>query len=313
MASIVCISGLATEFTKVKDNLNERDLRERQNLKKANRTLTSSKYKVPRPDLSRLGTSEIAGGYFASYAMSKHLAFVYVYYASRGPTTCSGSVLTSSLILCAAHCFDGDNGRFDVTGVYVRVGQYNNRGKWHKAYYVDVHNSYDYRTFQNDVAIIWIEKIRSPFSAVYIPRPFYRLKTRSILYAAGFGRTSENGPSSNRVRETKLRYQNYYACRRGTSYSVYRYWSISRILCATDPRFPSAGGADTCRGDSGGPLYLKSSSTRMFQQGITSFGTKCGIKGSIGWYTNLKTYTPMIIAYSKKIYKNWYEVYDYED
>lgn len=83
------------------------------------------------------------------------------------------------------------------------------------------------------------------------------------------------------------------------------------MMCAIDPRFPESGGADTCPGDDGGPLFVMKRSA-MHQQGITSFGTKCGVKGSIGWYTNLKTYTKDIRQYMREDYTNWNEIFKLE-
>lgn len=273
----------------------------------------SARLTESRSRMTNFGESRIAGGYYASSEMSKHMAYVYTHFRGSFSLVCSGSILGSRIIMCAAHCFVGPGRRFDILGTYVRIGKYSDRGKWYDAKFVHVHENFNLSSFQNDIALIkLLENLKAPYRTVRLPDADYQLPKQSVLYAAGFGRTSHNGPSSDRVREVELQYRNYYRCRQSYPYRKYKYWSPKRIMCATDPDFPDSGGADPCRGDSGGPLYLKKGST-MFQQGITSFGKKCGVKGSVVWYTNLKTYTSAIEEYKEGKYRNWREVYNFWD
>lgn len=256
--------------------------------------------------MSKIDSSRIAGGYYASPQMSRHLAYVYVIFPSTDNAVCSGSILSSNTILCAAHCFAGSNRRFEVAGTYVRTGRYNDIGTRYPAKFVHVHKDFRLSTFQNDIALIRIvDNFDAPYSTVRLPNSSFELPEKSVLYAAGFGRTSHNGPSSSRALEVKLVYQNYYRCRRT---SKFKKWGPKHMICATDPGFPNSGSSDPCRGDSGGPLYLKKGS-KMFQQGITSFGKTCAVKGSVVWYTNLKTYTPVIRQYLNGRKYKWREVF----
>ena len=54
----------------------------------------------------------------------------------------------------------------------------------------------------------------------------------------------------------------------------------------------SAGGKDSCGGDSGGPLMCQRSDGAWFQAGIVSFGTEngCGSPGHPGIYVDLSKY-----------------------
>jgi secreted trypsin-like serine protease len=80
--------------------------------------------------------------------------------------------------------------------------------------------------------------------------------------------------------------------------SVYSRHSVtlgSGQLCAG-----GAKGADSCRGDSGGPLMTvdKSNPTRPFWYvaGIVSFGpSPCGMEGWPGVYTRVSAYTDWIV------------------
>lgn len=280
-------------------------------MKPSKLTSTSHIFQPPLSDTFKFNSSRIAGGYFVSNMVAKRLAYVYVQFFSSDAAVCSGSILNSRLILCAAHCFGGTKSRFDVSATHVRIGRYNDRGRWYPAESVYIHKYFNLSSFQNDVALIRIaEKFKTPYGTVRLPNSNFELPVKSTVYAAGFGRTSHNGPSSSEALEVKLRYQNYYRCRRVHPYAEYKYWSPRRILCATDPNYPNNTGSDTCRGDSGGPLYLKRRST-IIQQGITSFGEKCAVKGSVVWYTNLKTYTRIIRLFANGTDDHWRNVYDH--
>lgn len=64
-------------------------------------------------------------------------------------------------------------------------------------------------------------------------------------------------------------------------------------LCAGDPR---RGGADTCNGDSGGPLTMDVDGART-QVGIVSWGAGCGQQGTVGVYTSVGYFEPWIKQY----------------
>ena len=57
-------------------------------------------------------------------------------------------------------------------------------------------------------------------------------------------------------------------------------------------------GKDTCAGDSGGPLLVKSDrQSPSFLLGIVSFGTKTCGAGSPGVYTRIDKYIPWILSH----------------
>lgn len=304
--------GATLHSIKVKDEWNTSDRRRISHMSQFKTRPLSRKPKLMKFNATKFGVDEISGGSFAPTATTKHLAFILVYYNDDSSTSCSGSILNHYLVLSAAHCFVDDKGKSDIYGAWVRIGKYSNKGKWYPVKFIDNHKNYNYRTTQNDVALIWISgPFSTSYSTVTLPHPRSYYPPKTLVYAAGFGKVSNNGRPSTTALEVKLKYQSYWLCKNRYPFWT-DYFSSARMLCATDPRFPNAGGADTCQGDSGGPLFLKDGS-KIFQMGITSFGTDCGLKGSIGWYTNLKTYTSMIVDYANEEYGMWNEVFDYRD
>lgn len=304
-----------SDFITIKDVESDLDLERTRNVKKLNKTITSTRFTGPIPDLSRIDGSGIVGGYPIPFQMSRHLASLFIFTTSGSISFCTGSVLNRYLVLSAAHCFKGNNNRYNLAAVYLRFGKFSNKGKLYSAKYVDIFDQFNPRTTQNDVALVWFSgPIKTSYNTVLLPRPSYKLPIGSTVFAAGFGRTSTNGRSQGTAREVKLAYRSFFNCRKYWKYSLYKNWSPNRVMCTTDPKFPKYGRGGTCFGDSGGPMYRKINSKRMFQQGIISFGSRtCGGKGNMQWAVNLKTYVPFILQYANEKYGRWNEVYDYRD
>lgn len=260
---------------------------------------------------TRYGTAEIAGGYPASFVVAKHFVSLSIYFksSSRYYYRCTGSIMGPNLVLTAAHCMEGPSFKFDISYLTLRVGKNSNTGKRYVAKRVSIIKSYNVVTVQNDVAVVLIKGVfKQPYSSVILPGLSYKLPVGTIVYAAGFGRTSEESSSTIILREAKLRYQNFYRCRKGYPYRVHKFWSPRRSICVTAPNFPNSGIASVCNGDSGGPVYTKAGS-KITQVGITSTGSPCGKKTSQAWAVNLKTYVPYLVQYANKKYGNWRQVY----
>uniref|UniRef100_H2Z4J4 Peptidase S1 domain-containing protein n=1 Tax=Ciona savignyi TaxID=51511 RepID=H2Z4J4_CIOSA len=120
-------------------------------------------------------------------------------------------------------------------------------------------------------------------------------------YAAGWGATDPNLIElSETLQEVNLRYLDMDACRFAYDQPPSDPFRIpnadklneTRMICAGRMR----GGADTCVGDSGGPLMCQRCSTcSWYIAGITSYGTEnCGAVGRPGVYTKVLAYEQWI-------------------
>lgn len=262
-------------------------------------------------------TSRISGGYEAPMDIAYSLAFVHIEISTRPGFlyTCVGSILSSSSILTAANCFKYTNRRIQVTYVRVGLGALGLRGTLHEVRYVDIFRGYNPAEKQNDIAIITVTgSISSPFKPITLPSKSFTLQPGTTVYAAGFGRLSQNSPPSlTRLLETKLMNQDYNTCfdKDGAGRDIST-MPESVVMCATDPLFPEGGTSDFCDGDIGAPLYIKSGSS-MVQQGIASFGRKCGIPGSVGWYTKLSPFVGVVLKHMSGNLRNWIRVYGWRD
>uniref|UniRef100_F6S741 Peptidase S1 domain-containing protein n=3 Tax=Ciona intestinalis TaxID=7719 RepID=F6S741_CIOIN len=120
-------------------------------------------------------------------------------------------------------------------------------------------------------------------------------------FAAGWGATDPADlRPSNTLQQVRLRNLNMDVCRYaydqapGDPFRIPNADKLNEttMICAGRLR----GGADTCAGDSGGPLMCQRCSTcSWYIAGITSYGTaNCGASGRPGVYTKVLAYEPWI-------------------
>lgn len=250
---------------------------------------------IEGPDSSR-----ITGGYPAPYNTTLYTVQVVMYQKNGDSFGCSGSILDSQRILTAAHCFMKYGYRLTVKSAHALIGQNVAHGKRYNVKYVDIFRRFFPPDNQNDVAILTIDGVfQQPYKAVMLPScEGCQIKPLSFVFAAGYGNTDDNKTSTTILQETGLTVQSYDTCLKRYSElakkNVTKSFHEARVLCATDPQYPSVGKKSVCFGDSGGPLFIKKA-TGMEQIGITSFGTKtCTSPGSIEWFVNVTSYVPFI-------------------
>lgn len=142
------------------------------------------------------------------------------------------------------------------------------------------------------------------------------------VWVLGFGQTSYNGRTSDRLKEAQLRIVEHAECKRAFSHLVKltrEYVCASSDFEAQTPASAtvdgdgdddsnenearrSAGAAskrsDSCQGDSGGPLMMRLASpdSPWYIYGIVSFGYKCASPGFPGVYTRVNRYLDWIEA-----------------
>nr|AFO68326.1 trypsin [Heliothis virescens] len=202
---------------------------------------------------------------------------------------CAGSLLTSTSVLSAAHCFYGDH----VSQWRVVLGSSfaHSGGNVHTINTITLHPQYDALNF--DVAIV---RLNSPAAYSVNVQPGsiagsnYHVADGASVTHVGWGRLWYWGPISERLQHVNVNVINHELCAARYAYLKtqpdYEDWPdvTSNMMCAG---ILNVGGKDACSRNSGGPLLHNNVIV-----GITSWGFDCahsfypGVSARVSYFTN---------------------------
>ncbi|XP_004520289.1 venom protease [Ceratitis capitata] len=224
---------------------------------------------------------------------------------------CAGTLLTSRFVLTAAHCIHSHL-------ISVRLGEHDlsteidctpsslrlclPKPEDYKIEKTIIHPDYMKPRFANDIALIKLDRdVIRTVNTKPICLPITQLvydNSDSIDYykIAGWGRT-ENGTNTDVLQHAEIPHQKREVCQ-----NIFKQAGVE----ITDNQICAGGEneVDTCKGDSGGPLFAmvpftklgETEINRQVQFGIVSFGLSgCGGKTArAAVYTNLFSFMPWI-------------------
>ena len=203
-------------------------------------------------------------------------------------TLCSGSLISATTVVSAAHCFEGVSP--GSVQAWTGVTNLQDRAKGSKLAISSVinHPSYDPVTSANDIAIIQLSApadIAGAARLIALPLaqdPLTWPPTGTAAAVSGWGAVKEGGTPSDVLQGAQLQVLGSPVDTCGQYGSTF---SPANSICAGVP----GGGIDTCQGDSGGPLVIVVNGLPVLA-GLTSNGGECGSAQTPGVYTRLTTY-----------------------
>ncbi|GAA3355723.1 S1 family peptidase [Saccharopolyspora gregorii] len=190
-----------------------------------------------------------------------------------GRQFCGGTLVTEIKVVTAAHCVDGHDAA-ELRAVTGRPDLRTTGGADTPVGDVWVHPEFRDVTGGHDVAVL---TLAAPVRERPLPMAGadetarYRPGTPARVH--GWGRTTENGPTSATLQSVEVPISADADCR-----AAYPGYEPGTRVCAGPPE----GGRDACAGDSGGPLVADG---RLI--GVVSYGTGCGRPGTPGVYTRI--------------------------
>ena len=180
---------------------------------------------------------------------------------------CTVILIDKSWVLTAAHCIDSKK-YFQITLGSNSV----NDGKFLTVDQFIVHNKYNKKTLENDIALLHLKNPVTYYHTNLPPKDDTKL-IEAGMYAIGFGQKEDGNADGFLYYTPQESYQ---------SLGNKLFGKSDKIIYANYQVEGSATYSSICHGDSGGPLVAKSNYSTLL--GISSFGPKtCGLKTPSGF------------------------------
>nr|XP_050033986.1 serine proteinase stubble-like isoform X1 [Dermacentor andersoni]XP_050033987.1 serine proteinase stubble-like isoform X1 [Dermacentor andersoni] len=191
---------------------------------------------------------------------------------------CQPGFLSSLLVILGAHDLSGNIGRFKPVSIPVRR--------------MIVHRSYNPATFENDLALLELERpvvFQPHIVPICLPGRNEDF-TGMPSYVTGWGKLSHGGSVPNVLQYVQVPILSNQKCQKMFMLAGHVKAIRDNFVCAGY----DGGNRDSCEGDSGGPLTLLRDDGRWVLVGTVSHGIRCAEPNMPGVYMRTSAYRPWI-------------------
>ncbi|XP_053317678.1 transmembrane protease serine 11A-like [Spea bombifrons] len=197
----------------------------------------------------------------------------------KGYHTCGASLISSTWLVSAAHCFE----RYKTLTLWtVILGTiYSTSGSGLNVENIIVHENYTPGMFANDIALLKLSDpvtLTSVIWPVCLPDKSAVFPDDASCYITGWGAVKEGGSASSVLQQAVVKVIGTAKC---SSAQMYGSQIVPSMICAGYVD----GQIDSCQGDSGGPLVTKRLNGTWVLVGSVSFGYGCAEPNKPGVYS----------------------------